>query len=422
MRLLHSADWHLGARLHEQRRSEDEKHALAQLVQLTELHAVDAVIIAGDVFDTANPGAEDMQRYYRTLGALRDAGVGTVVVIAGNHDSAARLEAPRTLLEVFDIHVVGRLEREAPAENAVVELRGRSGSTVGVCAAVPYLRDGDLRLATAGERTDHRAALYARALGARYAEVVAAARAHSARRESPLPLVVTGHCYAAGAQVGGLERPVQLGGEALVAAGDLAGDADYLALGHLHRPQAVAGREAWRYAGSLLPTGFDEAGQTREVVLVDFETGGGPVQIERLPLVPYREYRRLAGAVDTVRSAVEALDPPADGAPSPWCEVTVRLDGPHPGLARELVELAAARGWALVSVRRERRDVGGGDDVLATEDLTQLDPEDVFRRLHADEYGGEQPDDDLLIEFRRLLEIVTGGRDPGELPDVPAAP
>ncbi|MEM9558153.1 MAG: exonuclease subunit SbcD [Acidobacteriota bacterium] len=433
MRLLHTADWHLGARFHDRRRGADEEHALAQIVDLCRQRAVDAVLVAGDVFDTANPGGEEQQRYYRTLARLVDdparggAGVGTVVVTAGNHDGALRLDGPRELLATLRIHVVGRWPRAADAGDCVVTLRDRDGQARAVCAAVPFLRDGDLRLAAPAERRHEIHARYAEALGARYTEARRAAREHAPE----LPLVVMGHCTVVGFALGGEERAVRIGTLDQVDASALAGDAAYLALGHIHKPQAVGAVEHWRYSGSLLPTGFDEAGIGREVVLVDLpsavDEADTAAAIERVPLEPYRRYCRLRGDPGTLRRQIGELEPldtepPSDGqatgqasarddspaATTPWCEATVVLDAPEPGIARELGDLAAERGWALVSVKRETlRDVLGQEPTapLVADDLHHLDPFEVFERLHESKYG-HGPDDALRREFEALLDEV----------------
>lgn len=413
MLVLHTADWHLGTRFHDQRRGDDEDHALDQLLAICARRRVDAVLVAGDVFDHANPGAEEQKRYYRFLSRLgNEAGVATVVVTAGNHDSALRLEGPRELLTDLGIHIVGRWRRDAPADDILVPLKDRSGEIRALCAAVPYLRDGDLRLAEVGETAIQVHARYARALGARYGEARGAAR-----REAPeLPLVIMGHCFVQGADLGGGERPIQVGNLALLDAAEVAGDAAYLALGHLHRPQDVGARH-WRYCGSLLPTGFDETETRREAVLVDLpDAAGVPAQIERFVLEPFRRYLRLRGTVDDVAERIDQLPRATDDEPTPWCEAVVTLEGPSPGLAQVLADRAQERGWGLVSVRRDvhRRSPTppGGDAGPA---LEELEPEDVFERRHQEEYG-TLPDDELRTEFRTLLETVTRGGDGSELP------
>ena len=406
MRILHTADWHLGARFHDQDRGEDEQHALDQVVRMTRDEDVDAVLVAGDVFDTANPGAAEQQRYYQTLARLVDeTDVGTVVVTAGNHDSGRRIEGPRELLENLRIHVVGRLGRDTDPATCVVPLNDRQGRTRAICAAVPYLRDGDLRLTIRGESSTEAHRRYAEALSRRYGEVRKAAR----RQREDLPLVVMGHCFAEGGHLGGGERPVQVGNLALVSPEDLAGEASYLALGHLHIPQSLMGHGHWRYCGSLLPTGFDETQQAREVVIADLPDEPGRARSRRIPITNYRTYRRLEGDAEDVRRQIEALPFPERGTPTPWCEATVDLLGPRPGFAQELVLVARERGWRLISVRRrdQRPKAQREADTQPAPSLQELEPEDVFERCHIASWG-EPPDAELLAEFRQLLDEVMG--------------
>ena len=420
MRLLHTADWHLGQRFHDQRRGEDEAFALGALLDICRDHEVDAVLIAGDVFDTANPGAEEQRRYYRTLFDLvTKVGVATVVVTGGNHDSALRLDGPKDLLANLGIQVVGRWPRDAPAADCLVPIVDRQGETRAVCAAVPYLRDGDLRLPPVGETAPQIHARYAHALEARYGQAQDAA----AELYPGLPLITMGHCYVDDGLVGGMERPVQVGNLAKVRASVLAEGAVYLALGHLHRPQALGGRETWRYCGSLLPTGFDEVERRREVVLFDLEDEQ-VVDVQAVPLPVYREYRRLEGDPDELRREIEALpeapaaEPPSPApssptpsSPTPWCEASVVLDGPRPGFAQDLMDRARLRGWNLISVKRRRdpdkeRRRAELADVL---ELKELQPEEVFIERHRQEFGTE-PDEELLADFRGLLQGLTSGK------------
>ncbi|MEM1178595.1 MAG: exonuclease SbcCD subunit D C-terminal domain-containing protein, partial [Acidobacteriota bacterium] len=272
---------------------------------------------------------------------------------------------------------------------------------------VPYLRDADLRLPALGEGAREMHRRYAAALEGRYV-----AGREAARRAYPdTPLVVMGHCYVTSALLGGGERPVQVGNLAQVEAGVLAGDASYLALGHLHRPQEIAGRAHWRYSGSLLPTGFDEVAVRREVTLLRLD-GPSPARgIESVPLKPFREYRRLEGDPADVRRAVDALPLASPDDPAPWCEATLDLRGPEPGLARELIERSRDRGWNLVSVRRRARQVAPSTTPGERFELRELDPEDVFARRHEAEFG-TPPDDAMRLEFSRLLEEVLAEEGP----------
>ena len=419
MRLLHTADWHLGQRFHDQRRGEDEEYALRGVLDLCREHEIDAVLIAGDVFDTANPGAEEQRRYYRFLFDLvHDVGVGTVVVTGGNHDSALRLDGPKDLLADLGIQVVGRWPRDAPPEHCLLEIKDRQGELRAVCAAVPYLRDGDLRLPPVGETAPQIHARYAYALEERYRQIQDAAE----DAYPDLPLITMGHCYVDDGLVGGGERPVQVGNLAKVRASVLAEGAVYLALGHLHRPQRLGGQDHWRYSGSLLPTGFDEVERRREAVRFDLDDRGRLSSVQPLPLPVYREYRRLLGSPEELREQIEALPEPVAGLPTPqptraqptpWCEASVILDGPRPGFAQDLMDRARQKGWNLISVKRKRdkdQKTRAAEAAQALE-LKELKPEEVFLERHRQEFGVD-PDEELLTEFRNLLQEVTTGTGP----------
>ncbi len=399
MRILHTSDWHLGAAFHDRARGPDEAHALAQIIALARSRDVDAVLIAGDVFDTANPGAAEQRLWYRTLVDLvQTAGVGSVVAIAGNHDSGLRLDGPKELLAALHVQVRGQFLRHDPVALAVVPLRDRQGHERAWCAAVPYVREGDVVL---GDEHPDRAQRLADAVHRRWQEVRAAV-------PPGRPWVAMTHAFAAGGRAGGLEHPVlaevgNLGRSDLAA---LATGAGYAALGHLHRPQAIAGHEHWRYCGSLLPTGFDEIGSDRSVVLADLPDDGGPATVEVVALAPYRSYRRLSGAPEQVLAAIAELARPVAEAPTPWLQVELLLDSPHPGLHRQATEVARERGWDLLSCLARRGGAAAGDvSGLPVADLRSLDPLAVFRLLHRQQYAAEPPDE-LERSFTQMLAAV----------------
>lgn len=410
MRLLHTSDWHLGAQFHDRARDADEDFALEQMVVLARERAIDVVVISGDIFDTANPGAADQRRWYRTVQRLVDeAGVGTVAVIAGNHDSGLRLEGPRELLASQRVQVRGVLTRDAPAESCIVPLYDRSGVHCASAALVPYLREGDL-LRAGDDVGQDRALRLAQALHRRWAEVRAAMLTG---QPTGLPGIVVGHAFATGGRTGGAEAPV------LVEVGNL-GQADistfaqgcsYAAFGHLHQPQAIAGQQHWRYSGALLPTGFDEAGLVRSVVIAEISAATTPAAIELVPLVAYRRYRRLSGGWSEVQEQLRALPEPTAGEPQPWLQAVVQLSTPVPGLARLVAEAALARGWNSLSTQVQRGGDAAGSWVLpggagaALPELEALSPHEVFRLLHQHLYT-KDPSAELADSFASLLATV----------------
>ena len=406
MKILHTSDWHLGATFHDRVRDADEDHALDQIVAIARDRAVDAVVIAGDVFDTANPGASEQRRWYRTLQRLvGEAGVGTVVAIAGNHDSGLRLEGPRELLASQRVQVRGLLARDADPSDCVVPVLDRGGIQRAWCTLVPYLREGDL-LRVGDDVGEDRQQRLARALHRRWAEVRAAV-------PQGLPWIAVGHAFATDGCVGGAESPVlvEVGtlGKAEVAT--LAEGCSYAAFGHLHRPQAIGGKDHWRYCGALLPTGFDEAGLERSVVVADLPADGSPASCETIPLIPFRNYRRVVGTLDTVQAILRTLPEPAVGDPTPWLQAIVQLDTPVPGLARLISEAAGIRGWSSVATQLQRGGQAAGTpgfngvNGLMPPELDTIPPGEVFRLLHQHLYNTDPPAA-LMSSFTELLATV----------------
>jgi exonuclease SbcD len=264
-RLLHTSDWHLGALFHDQARDQEEQRALDGVVALAQQEAVDAVVVAGDVFDSVNPSAAAQARYYHTLVRLvKDAGVGCVLLIGGNHDQGLRLDGPRAVLGTLRVHVRGQLLRESDPADVVVPIQGRRGDTVGWAALVPYLRDTDVASIPLGVSAQVLADRQAEALTAR----LAAVRQALVAQAQGLPMVAVTHTFAAGGQIGSTERPVYaedvVGRLSRADISPLGNGCAYVALGHLHRSQRVSGQDHWRYCGSLLPMAMDETSSARQ--------------------------------------------------------------------------------------------------------------------------------------------------------------
>ncbi len=408
-RLLHTSDWHLGALFHDQPRDAEEQRALDAVIAVAHREQVDAVIIAGDIFDSVNPPAPAQALYYRTLLRLvQEAGVGSVMVIGGNHDQGLRLDGPRDVLAAVQVHVRGQLTRDRDPGDVVVAIRSRQGSTVGWAALVPYLREGDVASFPLGRPSQAIAEQQAAAQSLRLAAVRAALKA----KAQGLPTVAVAHAFAAGGQLGGSERPVYA--EAVVgrlSCSDLTPLAEgsaYLALGHLHRPQRVGGRDHWRYCGSLLPMAMDETVSQRQVLIAEIPVDGGPAAVREIPLPGGRRYARLQGTPAEVQGDIPGLAAPAAGDLEPWCDVTVDLSATDPGLVRDIEERIVERGWRALAVRR-RQNVPAGTlwasgTSGARADLQQLRPADVFQAVASGQ--GVDLSAELTEDFARLLAMV----------------
>ena len=281
MKFIHTSDWHLGARLHEEDRSAEHQVFLDWLIGLLRTEHADALIIAGDVFDVKAPSPQAQKLYYEFLAkVVKEQLCSKVIVTAGNHDNAKMLAAPSKLLEELGVAVVSVAGGGEDVVNEVVTVDGDDGTPGLVVAAVPFMFDAELAnfgLEKVGEEANRAERILA-GWKRHYEEVIAAAR----KAAPNVPLVATGHCTVLDARKSDAdsERCRCIGGIDAYDPAPFAG-ADYVALGHLHIPQPVRGFEGKMfYSGSPLRMSFDEAGEKKSVNIVTFDIPGTPPAVE----------------------------------------------------------------------------------------------------------------------------------------------
>ncbi len=407
MRILHTSDWHLGQTLHNHDRSWEHQCFLDWLLDILVAHDIDALLVSGDIYDNANPAASTQRMLYRFLtDARRRVPHLNIVMIAGNHDSPGRLEAPAPFLEGFDARVVGMVGRnphgEVDIERLVVPLLDRHGQVAAWCLAVPFLRTSDVpRLDTGGDA-------YIEGIGELYRQVQEHARA---RCQPGQALVALGHCHMAGGQVSELsERRIVIGGAEMLSSTLFADDVAYAALGHLHLAQRVGGSEHIRYCGSPLPLSFAEIDYPHQVLKVELD-GARLVGIEPIPVpraVPLLRVPKTAAPLAEVEAALAGLDlPPVAAEAMPYLEVRVLLDTPEPGL-RARIE-AALEGksvrLARIDTSRPRNSTEAGEAIEHLDDLGRLDPVAIFTGAYTGKYGAPPPEP-LLAAFAEILNAV----------------
>jgi exonuclease SbcD len=303
MKFLHTADWHVGRTIRGRPRSEEHEGVLAQLASITREHDVDAVLVCGDVFDTTAPTPESERIAYKAL--LDLAAHGTrVVVIAGNHDSDRRWQAVQPLLELGA--VITRPMFAGP-ETSVVEVPSRDGREVMLVAALPFLSQRWVVRATdlMGGEAFESAQLYEE----RYRRLLDWL---CERFRSDTINVVAAHAFVHGSDPSGSERAAHLSAAYGVPATVFPATAHYVALGHLHRPQQIAGPCPIRYCGSPLQLDFGEAGQ-RKVALVVEASAGTPARVTEVPLTAGRTLSIVEGTLAELkeRASSARLDPDA---------------------------------------------------------------------------------------------------------------
>ena len=270
MRILHSSDWHLGQHFMGKTRQAEHQAFCAWLLEQVHEHRVDAVLVAGDVFDTGAPPSYAREQYNRFVIDLRDAGA-QLVVLGGNHDSPAMLGESQALLAALGTRVVPGVA--ADPQDQVLVLRGRDGEPGAVLCAIPFVRARDVLQSQAGQSAADKQLSLQQAIQAHYAQLFALAEQRRDSLGGGLSILATGHLTTVGVSASESVREIYVG--ALEAFPTSAfPPAAYIALGHIHRPQKVGGLEHIRYSGSPIPLSFDEAGQAKEVLLVEVDGEG----------------------------------------------------------------------------------------------------------------------------------------------------
>jgi exonuclease SbcD len=397
MLLLHTSDWHLGHTWKGQSRREEFLKFFDWIIETIITHKVNILLIAGDIFDTSTPSPETQGDYFRFLKRLSETGCFTVI-IAGNHDSAYLLDAPCELLSVFNVHVVGVPDN---SERELIEVRGESGEVEMLIAAVPFLRDGDIRRFEIGESVESREQKIINGIKKHYAEICQ--KAESIRNNKPIPLVVSGHLFVDGGQTSEGVREIHVGTLGQVGIDLFPDNVDYFAFGHLHIPQIIKKKENYRYSGSPLPISFDEAEKTKSVVLVEFN--GRKPSIKTLPVPKFVNVIHIEGGLDEINTAIKNL--PKDM--KSIVEISYNSPDTPIDLLNKVDEIVLAQEAPdLINVIRVRNNNVNKLQLSSTQNipLERIDPTDLFRKLLQKNNFTETETADLLKIYNEVAQEI----------------
>ncbi|MCK9635184.1 MAG: exonuclease SbcCD subunit D C-terminal domain-containing protein [Methylobacter tundripaludum] len=410
LRIFHTADWHLGHHLHGVSRQLEHQQFLDWLLDEMHNKQADALIVAGDIFDSANPSSAAQSQLYDFLVKARTRLPNLdIILVGGNHDSASRLDAPSPILNALGVTVVGGLSRGDQGnidwDRLLVPLTNAAGEIKAWCGAMPFLRNADL---PTGEQDSDPLISGMKTL---YAELFEKLQQKAGNAES---LILTGHCYMVNGAVSELSERKILGGNQHALPVELfpAGIA-YVALGHLHLAQRVGANEHIRYSGSPIPLSFDETDYSHQVVQVDIRAGQ-PVETIAVKIPRSVQLLRIPNGKDfavlsEVIGQLETLT--LDDLPieqRPLLELRIRLEKPEPGLRQQIEEVIAKLPVRLLKVSTA---YSGSEKSLADlkieERLEELQPLDVFQRCYQNKYDREAPET-MNALFNELVESLQG--------------
>lgn len=418
MKLIHTADWHLGNSFHGHSRTEEHRHFLERLLDELVERQPDALLVAGDIYDSPNPPAAAEELLYDfLLRATTEVPGLQAVLIAGNHDSAGRLEAPAELLKTHNVYVRGTV-RFLPDGTPdfgyhLLPLAERAtGKAACVCLALPFLRGSDYPAGMSPEEG------LRHFFGGLHKEV----------RRSPwkgLPVVTAAHFYAAGAEICAGERSERLvaGGQDCVDASVAARGTAYVALGHLHRAQQVRGAAATYYAGSALPMSFTERGYRHGVWQVEID-GEGATQVTRVGIEPLRRLVTIpekgnAASAAEVLQAIGTLPKRKKGDPGddwPYLEIRLAETQPEPTLMHDVTGMLVDRAVRFCRMLRVLPEAAGktgaGRDASASPWTggTEVPPLKLASDHYLARFGEEMPPA-LADRFRQAEQAAAQAAD-----------
>ncbi|MDO9270886.1 MAG: exonuclease SbcCD subunit D C-terminal domain-containing protein [Methylobacter sp.] len=427
LRLFHTADWHLGHHLHGVSRQLEHQQFLDWLLDELQTKQADALIVAGDIFDSANPSSAAQSQLYDFLVKARNRLPNlNIILIGGNHDSASRLDAPSPILNALGVTVVGGLSRDAQGnidwDRLLVPLTNAEGEIKAWCGAMPFLRNADLPAAT---RDDNGGSVISdierlseqdndpliSGMKTLYADLFAQLQQKAGNAES---LILTGHCYMVNGAVSELSERKILGGNQHALPVELfPDDIAYVALGHLHLAQKVGANEHIRYSGSPIPLSFDELDYSHQVVQVDVKAGQPvatvavkiPRSVQLLRIPNGKDFAVLPEVIEHLEN-LTLEDLPIEQRP--LLELRIRLEKPEPGLRQQIEEVISKLPVRLLKISTA---YSGSERSLADlkieERLEELQPLDVFQRCYQNKYDQDAPEA-MNALFSELVENLQG--------------
>ncbi|OOR91564.1 hypothetical protein B0181_03055 [Moraxella caviae] len=414
MRVLHTSDWHIGKRLYQQPRYDEFAQFLTWLIDSINEHAVDVLIVAGDVFDTATPSNKAQELYYQFLGNVAKSCCQHVIITAGNHDSPTFLDAPKDILRALNVQVIGQAADDIFDEILVLRAPTKARTPQAIVLAVPYLRDKDVRKSARFERIGEKENEAAQGIYEHYHTLAAKAdelrRALQAEHGNEIPIIATGHLFAAGASISakddGMRQETYVGTLGQISAGVFAECLDYVALGHIHAPQKVAGQERIRYCGSPMAMGFGEAKKPKQVLLVDFIAR--TPHVHALPVPVFQKLASISGDLPHIHAELDALITAGERI---YAEIIYTGETLCPELVKLIHEQLDGSNVLALSInnRTQYRHVLGNhalSDGTPMQNLQSLTPTDAFARLLTQKNISDGETSELTTAYQAVLNAL----------------
>ena len=377
MKILHTADWHIGKVLHKQELREELIMFFDWLIETIVKESVDVLLISGDIFDLANPAVKDRKLYFNFLSQLIKYNI-KVIITGGNHDAIGLINAPQTILNELNITVIGGATENI--EDEIVPVTNENAEIELIVAAVPFLRDKDLRKKDSETKYKNRVEAIREGIKDHYAQLATITES----KYPNLPCIAMGHLYASGSTTSDSERDIHIGNQAAISSTIFSEAFDYVALGHIHKPQFIGGNENIRYSGSPIALSFSERTDKKCVIILNIENGH--IKAPRVIDIPKnRSLVKIKGTKEAVKSKLEVYV--NEHILPSFIEIEINEDSYNPLLISEMDQLISGydqnASFKILKSRIIFKEGAKDTSDLFTKGtrIEDIAPKDVFAKL-----------------------------------------
>ncbi|MBU2883586.1 exonuclease subunit SbcD [Psychrosphaera sp. B3R10] len=376
MKIIHTSDWHLGQGFIGKSREAEHKAFLNWLLNQVTEKQIDAVIVAGDIFDTGTPPSYARTLYNEFIVSMHKIGC-QLVVLGGNHDSVATLNETESLLSCLGTYVIGGVK--ADLNDQVILLNDHTKQPGAILCGIPFIRPKDVLDSVAGQTGSEKQKALIQAMAGHFMAIFDIAEQQRKQLGGELPIISTGHLTTLASSRTESVREIYVGTLESFPSDKLP-PADYIALGHIHKPMSVSGKEHIRYCGSPIPLSFDELNHKKQVIMVEFE-GANVKDIEPLYIPRSQAMYRIEGSLTSIEHQLQNIAVELSSTDNTaWVEVEVSTDDYLSDLQQKILDMCSDAPIEIIKVKRKKATTPQLKSEKPKQSLSELTPKDVFQK------------------------------------------
>jgi exonuclease SbcD len=401
MKIIHTADWHIGKVLHKEPLNDDIRMFFDWLEAYIYAEVPDVLLISGDIYDFANPSNKDQEMYYSMLSRLAKTGI-TTIITGGNHDSISLLNAPKPLLKNFKIHVLGGIDENH--EKHIIPIKNKEGNLACVILAVPFLRERDLKTADTADKMTNDIDSVSLAVKSYYDRWVEMAQE---KYGNDVPIIAMGHLFMRGSLTSDGEREIHVGNLQGIESKYIHSDIAYLALGHIHKPQRIGGNDRMRYSGSPIYLDFSEIKYQKQIVIVEIDDEQIKVVPESVP--KFRQLLRLNGSMEEVKDSLTQFE---NKYPlQALVELDIVESGYSQAIINQLEDLVNTPhpDYKVIKykISSSIKEISGIPDFIQSGHFEQISPLQMLEKRLENEEIDDNVRDGLFRQYQEIIESLT---------------